>query len=149
MCNGSTADSDSACWGSNPYSPAKRKPVLVTGFSFGLPQEGFSRPATESHITSEASNKVLPKGQVLIPQPIRNNPNTILQTGNVFGFSFMLMRFYKQKRCGQPRDCPLFLYNSVFNNINYFAYIHCVKIVCRVPFRHNGAVGVTDIVKRD
>ena len=23
LCNGSTADSDSVCWGSNPYSPAK------------------------------------------------------------------------------------------------------------------------------
>ena len=25
LCNGSTADSDSVCWGSNPYSPAKEK----------------------------------------------------------------------------------------------------------------------------
>ena len=24
LCNGSTADSDSVCWGSNPYSPAKK-----------------------------------------------------------------------------------------------------------------------------
>ena len=24
LCNGSTTDSDSVCWGSNPYSPAKR-----------------------------------------------------------------------------------------------------------------------------
>ena len=23
LCNGSTTDSDSVCWGSNPYSPAK------------------------------------------------------------------------------------------------------------------------------
>ncbi len=26
LCNGSTTDSDSVCWGSNPYSPAKNKP---------------------------------------------------------------------------------------------------------------------------
>ncbi len=26
LCNGSTADSDSACWGSNPYSAASVKP---------------------------------------------------------------------------------------------------------------------------
>ena len=25
LCNGSTTDSDSVCWGSNPYSPAKIK----------------------------------------------------------------------------------------------------------------------------
>ena len=25
LCNGSTTDSDSVCWGSNPYSPAKKK----------------------------------------------------------------------------------------------------------------------------
>ena len=25
LCNGSTADSDSVCWGSNPYSAAKTK----------------------------------------------------------------------------------------------------------------------------
>ena len=25
LCNGSTADSDSVCWGSNPYSPARTK----------------------------------------------------------------------------------------------------------------------------
>ena len=39
------------------YSPAvmpKEKPVLVTGFLFGLPQERSSREATESHITSES-----------------------------------------------------------------------------------------------
>ena len=26
LCNGSTTDSDSVCWGSNPYSPASREP---------------------------------------------------------------------------------------------------------------------------
>ena len=25
LCNGSTADSDSVCWGSNPYIPARKK----------------------------------------------------------------------------------------------------------------------------
>ena len=30
MCNGSTTDSDSVCWGSNPYSPAKRNSKLLT-----------------------------------------------------------------------------------------------------------------------
>ncbi len=29
LCNGSTTDSDSVCWGSNPYCPAKTK-ILST-----------------------------------------------------------------------------------------------------------------------
>ena len=33
LCNGSTTDSDSVCWGSNPYSAAKRKkPPAVASF---------------------------------------------------------------------------------------------------------------------
>ena len=37
LCNGSTADSDSVCWGSNPYSAAKEKrpPSVVFFLSFG------------------------------------------------------------------------------------------------------------------
>lgn len=42
LCNGSTTDSDSVCWGSNPYSAAKTKPrsfdrgfVFITGFEQG------------------------------------------------------------------------------------------------------------------
>ena len=27
LCNGSTTDSDSVCWGSNPYSAAKQNPL--------------------------------------------------------------------------------------------------------------------------
>ncbi len=35
LCNGSTTDSDSVCWGSNPYSPAKKKAlILVIGAFF-------------------------------------------------------------------------------------------------------------------
>ena len=35
LCNGSTTDSDSVCWGSNPYSPAKKKVLtLVVGTFF-------------------------------------------------------------------------------------------------------------------
>ena len=35
LCNGSTTDSDSVCWGSNPYSPAKKKALtLVVGAFF-------------------------------------------------------------------------------------------------------------------
>ena len=29
LCNGSTTDSDSVCWGSNPYSPATKKRTFV------------------------------------------------------------------------------------------------------------------------
>ena len=29
LCNGSTTDSDSVCWGSNPYSPARKKHLLL------------------------------------------------------------------------------------------------------------------------
>lgn len=28
LCNGSTTDSDSVCWGSNPYSAAKREEII-------------------------------------------------------------------------------------------------------------------------
>ena len=31
MCNGSTADSDSVCWGSNPYSPAIKTAFHLEG----------------------------------------------------------------------------------------------------------------------
>ena len=35
LCNGSTTDSDSVCWGSNPYSPAKApKPVVFGALLF-------------------------------------------------------------------------------------------------------------------
>ena len=34
-CNGSTTDSDSVCWGSNPYSAAKNKTTVIDrGFIF-------------------------------------------------------------------------------------------------------------------
>ena len=29
LCNGSTTDSDSVCWGSNPYSPAKERQTII------------------------------------------------------------------------------------------------------------------------
>ena len=29
LCNGSTTDSDSVCWGSNPYSPANTSEQIV------------------------------------------------------------------------------------------------------------------------
>jgi hypothetical protein len=29
LCNGSTTDSDSVCWGSNPYSPANTSEQFV------------------------------------------------------------------------------------------------------------------------
>lgn len=32
LCNGSTTDSDSVCWGSNPYSPANRAGFLTCPF---------------------------------------------------------------------------------------------------------------------
>ena len=34
LCNGSTADSDSVCWGSNPYSAAKEKRPSSDGLFF-------------------------------------------------------------------------------------------------------------------
>ena len=34
LCNGSTADSDSVCWGSNPYSAAKTKNHHTVVFLF-------------------------------------------------------------------------------------------------------------------
>ena len=48
MCNGSTADSDSVCWGSNPYSAAKKSdhhPMVV--FSF------FLAAVEDSHHSAE------------------------------------------------------------------------------------------------
>ena len=34
LCNGSTTDSDSVCWGSNPYSPAKSPRIYPWGLLF-------------------------------------------------------------------------------------------------------------------
>ena len=34
LCNGSTTDSDSVCWGSNPYSPASNPRSLCFGGIF-------------------------------------------------------------------------------------------------------------------
>ena len=34
LCNGSTADSDSVCWGSNPYIPARKKALAKAGAFF-------------------------------------------------------------------------------------------------------------------
>ena len=36
LCNGSTTDSDSVCWGSNPYSPAKIKALTFMVGAFIL-----------------------------------------------------------------------------------------------------------------
>ena len=38
LCNGSTTDSDSVCWGSNPYSPARIDKFLLklVDFTFSL-----------------------------------------------------------------------------------------------------------------
>ena len=33
-CNGSTTDSDSVCWGSNPYSSANKKDITLCGVFF-------------------------------------------------------------------------------------------------------------------
>ncbi len=38
LCNGSTADSDSVCWGSNPYSAAKKSRPSSDGLLFFLGQ---------------------------------------------------------------------------------------------------------------
>ena len=38
LCNGSTADSDSVCWGSNPYSPAKKSSFFGTRIFLSKPQ---------------------------------------------------------------------------------------------------------------
>ena len=36
LCNGSTADSDSVCWGSNPYTAVKSSRIIPWGFFFSL-----------------------------------------------------------------------------------------------------------------
>ena len=38
LCNGSTTDSDSVCWGSNPYSPAKKSSFFGTRIFLSKPQ---------------------------------------------------------------------------------------------------------------
>ena len=36
LCNGSTTDSDSVCWGSNPYSAATKQTAIFRGLFFLL-----------------------------------------------------------------------------------------------------------------
>ena len=36
LCNGSTTDSDSVCWGSNPYSPAMKKAIAKKQLLFSV-----------------------------------------------------------------------------------------------------------------
>ncbi len=54
LCNGSTTDSDSVCWGSNPYSPGKTKDhprgglLFLLRFFMGFEQGGsLDRKAVE------------------------------------------------------------------------------------------------------
>ena len=54
LCNGSTADSDSVCWGSNPYSPAKKSENLVLGFFYPSRRLGISSPREAWCISSRA-----------------------------------------------------------------------------------------------
>ena len=55
LCNGSTTDSDSVCWGSNPYSPAKKKALtlwLVFSFLFNKIKMGFEQGGSKAEENS-------------------------------------------------------------------------------------------------
>ena len=62
LCNGSTADSDSVCWGSNPYSAAKKSRPSPDGLFF------FSWLQNSVRISAE--------GEVRIPQAQSNLRDT-------------------------------------------------------------------------
>ena len=48
LCNGSTTDSDSVCWGSNPYSSAKKEACPTGRASFFVVcYLGFERVGSE------------------------------------------------------------------------------------------------------
>ena len=47
LCNGSTTDSDSVCWGSNPYSSAKQTTIQEGGRFCFCNQMGFERVGSE------------------------------------------------------------------------------------------------------
>ena len=51
LCNGSTTDSDSVCWGSNPYSPAKNRQVSTCRFFIHCESNGISSRASVHLIT--------------------------------------------------------------------------------------------------
>ena len=48
LCNGSTADSDSACEGSNPSSAAMKKALAIASAFFMAAEEGFEPSQAES-----------------------------------------------------------------------------------------------------
>lgn len=48
LCNGSTADSDSACEGSNPSSAATKKALAIASAFFVAAEEGFEPSQAES-----------------------------------------------------------------------------------------------------
>ena len=58
LCNGSTADSDSVCWGSNPYSAAKEKRPSSDGLFSLLLGCGDSNPNIQEEEAAFAKGEV-------------------------------------------------------------------------------------------
>ena len=99
LCNGSTTDSDSVCWGSNPYSPAKNSNPSYDGLLFfcfvevihrdsnkgGLPQgklQPFGEWLQSPWVTSEC--------EAIAHGSVRKNPYSPARKTDLFrqvGFS--------------------------------------------------------------
>ncbi len=96
LCNGSTTDSDSVCWGSNPYSAAKTKPrssdcgfVFSTGF-----EQGWSK--AELCGKKQSGGLFLPTWATSEARRRRRQPSTIAERnqGNEIGRSNTVVRLW-------------------------------------------------------
>ena len=63
LCNGSTADSDSVCWGSNPYSAANERATQKGGF---FVRWQWNRGFSPQRLRQRRWRGVLPLGVMLV-----------------------------------------------------------------------------------
>ena len=84
LCNGSTADSDSVCWGSNPYSPAKKSSFFGTRIFLSKPQAW--------HIIAARSAAHIIKGGVPPLYLITRQRASYLRLDDIQTFGLMICR---------------------------------------------------------
>ena len=114
LCNGSTTDSDSVCWGSNPYSPAKRKQTIIRWsvfFSFWLGDRGFSpqlakRAGFAYPDRRLTSSLVRRRERVSSPQANTPIPTTIIRWSVFFSFWLGDRGFSPQRRKARGSHSP-------------------------------------------
>ena len=110
MCNGSTADSDSVCRGSNPFTAAKKKQVPIgTCFFFILSKKGFE-PAKVSAFGKCAGGTFSAESARAVPHVKRGVSRAESLRGEAAADG---RAFYRcQKEASANRYLLLFYFNS-------------------------------------